>query len=126
MTKFIETKFKKSDDQTNIDKYKVAENITEYPIISKLILQRIIITNFCGPVSHLRTDPKCRKTSFLKIQYIRHRDNENKLSLYFNQSIFFMIIVHPSDFLTKFMDKIALVKLNRYKITLPVKNLLVF
>ena len=42
MTKFIETKFKKSDDQTNIDKYKVAENITEYPIISKLTFLRII------------------------------------------------------------------------------------
>ena len=36
------------DDQTNIDKYRLAENITEYHIISKLILQQIIITNFCG------------------------------------------------------------------------------
>ncbi len=43
-----------SDDQTNIDKYGLAANITEYHIISKLILQRIIITHFCGPVSHLR------------------------------------------------------------------------
>ncbi len=40
--------------KTNIDKYRLAANITEYHIISKLILQRIIITNFCGPVSHLR------------------------------------------------------------------------
>ena len=38
----------------NIDKYRLAANITEYHIISKLILQRIIITNFCAPVSHLR------------------------------------------------------------------------
>ena len=30
MTTFIKTKFKKSDDQTNIDKYRVAANITEY------------------------------------------------------------------------------------------------
>ena len=30
MTSFIKTKFKKSDDQTNIDKYRVAANITEY------------------------------------------------------------------------------------------------
>ncbi len=32
MTKFIEMKFKKSDDvdQTNIEKYRVAANITEY------------------------------------------------------------------------------------------------
>ncbi len=42
------------DDQTNIDKYKFAANITENHIISKLILQRIIITNFFGQVSHLR------------------------------------------------------------------------
>ena len=53
MTTFIKTKLKISEDQTNIDKYLLAENITEYHI-SKLILQRIIITNFCGPVSHLR------------------------------------------------------------------------
>ena len=46
--------FKISDDQTNIDKYRLAANITEYHIISKLILQRIIITNLYGLVSHLR------------------------------------------------------------------------
>ncbi len=51
MTTFIK-KFKISDDQTNIDKYRLSAKI-QY-IISKLILQRIIITNFCGPVSHLR------------------------------------------------------------------------
>ena len=32
MTTFIK---KKSDDQTNIDKYRVAPNITEYHIITK-------------------------------------------------------------------------------------------
>ena len=47
MTTFIKTKFKISDNQTNIDKYRLAANITEYHIISKLILQRIIIKNFC-------------------------------------------------------------------------------
>ena len=36
MTKFIKTKVKKSVDQKNIDKYRVAVNITEYHIISKL------------------------------------------------------------------------------------------
>ena len=46
MTTFIKTKFKKSDDQTNIDKYKVATNITEYHIRSKLIFLRIIIPKF--------------------------------------------------------------------------------
>ena len=30
MTTFIKTKLKKSDDQTNIDKYRVVVNITEY------------------------------------------------------------------------------------------------
>ena len=54
MTTFIKTKFKILDDQTNIDKYRLATNITVYHIISKLILQRIIITNLCGPVSHLK------------------------------------------------------------------------
>ena len=54
MTTFIKTKFNKLDDQTNIDKYRLAANITEYHIVSKLILQRIIITNFCGSESLLR------------------------------------------------------------------------
>ena len=36
MTTFIKKKFKKSDDQTNIEKYRVAVNINEYHIISKL------------------------------------------------------------------------------------------
>ena len=43
MTTFIKSKFKISDDQTNIDKYRLVANITEYHIISKLILQRITI-----------------------------------------------------------------------------------
>ncbi len=54
MTTFIKTKFKISDDKTNIYKYRLAANITEYRNISKLILQRIINTNFCGSGSHLR------------------------------------------------------------------------
>ena len=32
LTKFIKAKFKKLEDQTNIDKYRVAANITEYYI----------------------------------------------------------------------------------------------
>ena len=52
MTTFIKSKFKISDDQTNIEKYKLTANITEYNFILKLILKRIIITNFCGPVSY--------------------------------------------------------------------------
>ena len=39
----IKTKFKKSNDQTNIYKYRVAANITEYHIISKLISLTLII-----------------------------------------------------------------------------------
>ena len=46
MKTFIKIKFIISDDQTNIDKYRLAANITEYHIISKLILQRIITTKF--------------------------------------------------------------------------------
>ena len=46
MTIFIKTKFKLSADQTNIDKYRLAANIAEYHIISKLIFQRIIIPKF--------------------------------------------------------------------------------
>ena len=33
MTTFIKAKIKKSDDQMNIDKYRVATNITDYHII---------------------------------------------------------------------------------------------
>ena len=43
MTTFIKTKFKKSYEQTNIDKYGVTANIIEYPNISKLIFLEIII-----------------------------------------------------------------------------------
>ena len=46
MTKFIKTNFKKSDDQTNIDKHRIAGNITEYHILSKSNLLRMIIPNF--------------------------------------------------------------------------------
>ncbi len=54
MTIFIKMKFTILDKQTNIDKYRLAANITEYHIMSKLILQLIIIINFCGLESHLR------------------------------------------------------------------------
>ncbi len=37
MTTLIKTKFKKSDDQINIDKYRVAANITEYHIKAKIL-----------------------------------------------------------------------------------------
>ncbi len=46
MKTIFKTKLKKSDDQTNIDKYRVAANITEYYIISKLIYLRIIVPKF--------------------------------------------------------------------------------
>ena len=46
MKTLIKTKFKKTDDQTNIDKYRVAANITEYHIISKLIFLIIIYPKF--------------------------------------------------------------------------------
>ncbi len=43
MTIFIKTKFNILDDKTNIYKYRLDPNITEYNVILKLILQRIII-----------------------------------------------------------------------------------
>ena len=46
MTTFIKVNLKKSDDQTIIDKYRVAANITEYHILSKLIFLRNIIPKF--------------------------------------------------------------------------------
>ena len=78
MTTSIKTKLKNSDDPKNIDKYRVAVNITEYHIISKLIFLRIIIPKFIKirklfnvknvKCTYLRedgrTDPNYRKTSF--------------------------------------------------------------
>ncbi len=46
MKTLITTKFKKTDDQTDIDNYRVATNITEYHFITKLIFLRILITKF--------------------------------------------------------------------------------
>ncbi len=46
MTTFLKTKSKKSDDKTNIDKNRVAANITEYHILWKVIFLRIIIPKF--------------------------------------------------------------------------------
>ncbi len=46
MTTFIKTKFKISEDQTNIDKYRLAANITVYHIISKLILDKSLSQTF--------------------------------------------------------------------------------
>ena len=43
MTTFIKAKLKKSDDQTNNEKYRVTANIVEYHKISKFIFRRIII-----------------------------------------------------------------------------------
>ena len=40
MTTFIKTKLKKSNDQTNIDKYRVAANITEYGCSAESLLAR--------------------------------------------------------------------------------------
>ena len=45
MTTLIKAKFKKSGDQTNIDKYIVVANFTEYHVISKFSL-RIMIPKF--------------------------------------------------------------------------------
>ena len=92
MTTFIKTKFKISDDQTNIDKYRFIANITEYHIISKEISFLESPSNFqvkekkysnlpinkkldfCGSVSHLRestiSDLKSTSNSKSKNFYI--------------------------------------------------------
>ena len=62
MTTFMKTKFNISDDQTNIDKYRLAANTTEYHIIfcgSEIHLKHSNLSihkklDFCGPVSNLR------------------------------------------------------------------------
>ncbi len=46
MTTFLKAKSKKSDDQTNIEKYRVTANITNYHIISKLVFLRKNIIKF--------------------------------------------------------------------------------
>ena len=51
MTTLIKTKFKKSDDQKNIDKYREAANITECHIKSKLIFLRINFPKFMMIIS---------------------------------------------------------------------------
>ena len=43
---FIKARLKKTDYQTNIYKYRVVANITEYHIVSKIFFLRIIITKF--------------------------------------------------------------------------------
>ena len=53
----------KSDDQTNIDKYRVAANITEYHFVSKLIFLRIIIPKCMtiGQLFHVKMSVKMTK-----------------------------------------------------------------
>ena len=43
MTTFIKAKLRKSYDQTNIKKHRVATNIKEYHITSTLIIRRIMV-----------------------------------------------------------------------------------
>ena len=66
MTTFIKTKFNKSDDQTNIDKYRVAANITEYHIISKGIFLKVIFPNFMmiRQLFHVKNHVKIRYQHF--------------------------------------------------------------
>ncbi len=50
---FIKAKLKKSDNQTNIEKYRVAGNITEHTTILKLIFQRLIIPKFTQTMMYI-------------------------------------------------------------------------
>ncbi len=60
MTTCIKTKSKNSDDQTKIDRYKVAVNIIEYCIISKLNFLRTIIPNSWFHVNKNDNINKCK------------------------------------------------------------------
>ena len=71
MITFTKTKFKKSDDQTNIDKYRVAGNITEYHSISKLIFLTIIILRL-RQLFHVT-----RMTTFIKTKFKNSDDQKN-------------------------------------------------
>ena len=53
MTTFIKTKWKKSDYETHIDKFRVAANSIEYHIIVKIILLRIIIPKFMNEIINI-------------------------------------------------------------------------
>ena len=85
MTPFIIAKLKKSDDQTNIDKYKVAENITEYHIISKLIFLRIIIPKFMMKRQKFHVKNVCKNVKnrtdgpTLIIEYPRFKHSNDKI-----------------------------------------------
>ncbi len=65
------TKFTKPDDETNIDKYRVAANITEHFIISKLIFLRIIIPKYMK-IRHL-FHVKMTKINMFKIDILTFR-----------------------------------------------------
>ena len=73
MTTFIKTKFKISD----INKYKLAANITEYHIISKLILLRIIINPVIMIIKKMRKCNKTRMTTFIKTKFNKSDDQTN-------------------------------------------------
>ena len=72
-------KFKKADDQTNIDKYRLAANFTEYHISLKFILQRIIIPRFMiiRQLFHINIFQ-------LKEKYLVHK--QGNLALWFRES----------------------------------------
>ena len=52
MTTLIKAKLKKSDNETNTDKYRVAANITEYYILSKVILE-VLESVMCDVIKHV-------------------------------------------------------------------------
>ncbi len=58
MSTFIKAKLEKSDDQTNIDNYRVASNITEYHIPKFIIIRQLI---------HEKIDLKMSKINMFKM-----------------------------------------------------------
>ncbi len=66
MTTFMKAKLEISDDQTNIDKYRVAANNIEYHIITYLIFLSIVILKFkiIRQLFHIKINVEMLKSTF--------------------------------------------------------------
>ena len=81
MTTFIKAKLKKSDDQKNIEKCRVAANIREFHIISKVIFLKIIISKFVMIRQLLRTDLSAKGIIPISVKSIGQFGQRKELSV---------------------------------------------
>ena len=93
MTTFRKAKLKKSDEQTNIDKYRVAANITEYHILSKLIFRSIIIPKFMRIRQLYHVKNVCNKVK-INISYMLKSSCVTNLRLYCLGLIFVNLYIY--------------------------------